>query len=73
MSTSPNVKKGPSIGYRLFDTDVPTFTVTALVIVYTNSLTHPGTYAVVVFASTKWVISTITLTIIVVPDIRANV
>ena len=73
LSTSPNVKKGPSIGYRLFDTDVPTFTVTALVIVYTNSLTHPGTYAVVVFASTKWVISTITLTIIVVPDIRANV
>jgi len=52
---------------------VPTFTVTALVIVYTNSLTHPGTYAVVVFASTEWVISTITLAIIVVPGIRANV
>lgn len=72
-SISPDLKKGPSIRYGLSETSLPTFTLLSSIVVSTNSTTHPGTYIVMVFASNKWIISTITLTVIVVPTNRANI
>ncbi len=71
---SPNVKKAPRLMDRgCTELGLPTFTLLCTGLVTTNSTTHPGTYTVVVTVDSGWVISTLTLTVTIVPNGRASI
>jgi hypothetical protein len=71
ITISPSIKKGPSLSQTACagpDYFSDTYTLSCWLSVLTNSTTHPATYSVILSLTNMWVISTITLTVIAVPN-----